>query len=114
MVLPHNEQEILVAGGLNGGNAKSSDIYNVKQDSWRETSGNELSVDRGGSRMVVLEGKVLIFGGTDYTDIVETFDPYSESWSVLPERLQKKRSFPGVTTVPAEVFARLEGGCKGI
>ena len=99
---------ILAAGGWDGHNLRSSEVFSLKTGKWRIVG--DLKEGKRGLQLAVVEGgKVVATGGRvgSWVDSVEMFDVEMEQWSQgLP--LTHRRAYHGVTAVPGSRF-----GCTG-
>jgi len=99
------EDYILAAGGWDGHNLRSSEVFSLKTGKWRIVG--DLKEGKRGLQLAVVEGgKVLATGGRvgSWVDSVEVFDVEMEQWSQgLP--LTHRRAYHGVTAVPGTRFS---------
>ena len=103
---------IQIIGGYNHtllDSIKSVQIYNPGNDTW--TQGTPLPSDRSGLSAVVLDGMIYAVGGNgsseNYpnptTNIVEIYDPSSDSWKTGPA-LPEPRASMAVTVRDGKIF----------
>merc|ERR1719369_1281235 len=83
LVKKDNLTGVVVAGGWDGDNLRSSELYQLHTGVWQDAG--LLNTARQGVKMVVLEDNVLAMGGVDdnYSSLntVEQLDMSTLSWS---------------------------------
>jgi len=108
-VLPN--QNILVLGSNTAQFINSSALYNVEENKW--TSLGDSNYNRDGTSLVKLGNRVFAIGGSG-TDVVEEFIPADNSWIPVDAKPIVPRAYHSTISVPAHLFAHMEGGCVGI
>jgi len=98
---------IIVAGGLNPGNLKTTEMLEVGGTEW--ISSEDLNVARAGHSMAITQGGVMVLGGRTIggADLssVEMFDWSTKTWSLVEPSLNKEKSyFGGAVEIPASLF----------
>ena len=106
-VLPN--EDILVVGSSN--NPYMASLYNVKENTW--TSLGNTTYKRTGTSLVTLGERVFVIGGT-YGDVIEEFIVKDNTWIEVGSKLIINRYQHSTLSVPASLFAHLEGGCEGV
>jgi len=108
-VLPN--QNILVLGSGRAQFSFSSALYNVEENKWTSLGGTNYK--RDGTSLVKLGNRVFAIGGLG-TDVVEEFIPADNSWIPVDAKPIVPRAYHSTISVPAHLFAHMEGGCVGI
>jgi N-acetylneuraminic acid mutarotase len=92
--------KIYIFGGADAGGAliKEVDVYDPVEDSW--TTATDLPTPRMNLSSVVLNGRIYVIGGTfgasgGYLglDIVEAYDPMTDTWSTKKNMNTKRKNF---------------------
>ena len=110
-VLPN--EDILVVGSYNSPYQSSAALYNVKENTW--TSLGNTTYKRAGASIVTLGERVFVTGGFDYFgDVIEEFIVKDNTWVEVGSKLIINRYLHSTLSVPASLFAHLEGGCEGV
>jgi len=109
-VLPN--EDILVVGSENSPYLNSVALYNVAQNKWRSL-GETTYGSRRGTSLVKLGERVFAIGG--FTNVTEEFIVKDNTWLVLDTQLMDNYCrYHTSLSVPASLFAHLEGGCEGV
>ena len=77
---------ILILGGLDGENNRTENVYELLSGSSSWTTKASMPTSRSVTASAVLDGKVWVVGGIDFSwsDKVEIFDPSTNSWTSGP------------------------------
>jgi len=97
--------DVLVAGGWGGSNLKTAQLYNVASNKWSMTG--SMNKERYGAEMVISNGRILIFGGRDSSealDSVEEYHPDNKSWTILGKHMKTPRFCFSAAVVPRSMF----------
>ena len=110
-VLPN--EDILIVGSYNTPYKASAALYNVKENTW--ISLGSTTYEREGASIVTLGERVFVTGGFDYFgDVIEEFIVKDNTWVEVGSKLIINRYLHSTLSVPASLFAHLEGGCEGV
>ena len=69
---------------------------------------------RAGTSLERLGNRVFAFGGSGGPNVIEEFISADNTWITLEAKLTIHRIYHSTLMVPAQMFAHMEGGCKGI
>jgi hypothetical protein len=105
-----SNQNVLVLGSANGTFYNSTALYNVEENKW--TSLENTNNIRFATSLVSLSNRVFAIGGL--TDVVEEFNSEDNTWIPVDAKPMISRYFHSTISVPAHLFAHMEGGCVGI
>jgi hypothetical protein len=108
-VLPN--QNVIVLGSNLAEFYSSSALYNVEENKW--TSLENTNYNRLGTSLLRLGDRIFALGG-DGTDVVEEFISADNIWVPVDAKLIIPRLYHSTISVPARLFAHMEGGCVGI
>ena len=113
-VLPN--EDILVVGSYNSPYKASAALYNVKENTW--TSLGNTTYERRGTSLLTLGERIFVIGGDGSVgrsdDVIEEFIVKDNTWVEVDSKLIISRSYHSTLSVPASLFAHLEGGCEGV
>ena len=104
-------QNVLILGSEIDAFSNSSALYNVEENNW--TSLGNTNYNRVGTSLVRLGNRVFAIGGLG-TDVVEEFDSDDNTWVPVDAKPIFPRYLHSTISVPAHLFAHMEGGCVGI
>ena len=83
------EDQLVVVGGRSGGiNFATNEIYDAKEDRWRQ--GRPMPLAQAGTACVVGKGSMLVFGGEVFTPEAKVFgnvwryDINTDLWCAMP------------------------------
>ena len=91
---------------------QTSATFDISKNVWKTDPGN-LKVPRGGSKLLNVNGRILIFGGIPHTNLVEEYNVKTGTWTMLATKLKEPRQSMAAAAVPANLFYHLHGGCLG-
>ncbi len=106
---PDGSRQLVVTGGYSDGNyVTSTMIYHLELQYWRFGPNLPFTIHYGAS--VPFNDSFLIAGGNSFTqggnvDTIIEFDPFSETWTIRPEKLQTPRDLFAGFTVPESYIA---------
>jgi hypothetical protein len=90
----------------------SAAFYNPNNNSWVKLQ--ETFTNHRGTRLVELGNNILAIGGNS-TGNVEEFLLETNTWKPVDVKLQAKRNgYHSLLSLPAKLFAHLQGGCQGV
>ena len=76
----------------------TSYLYNIQKNKWEEVG--RLSHVRLGGKIVVVDGKVLMLGGSYAPTTVEEYNVESKTWSQIEQRIKQSRGQFDAVVVP--------------
>ena len=88
-------ESFLIAGG---NHPKTSYLYNIQENKWEEVG--KLSLGRLGGEIVVVDGKVLMLGGTGAPTTVDEYDVESKTLSQIEQKIKQTRGQFDAVVVP--------------
>jgi N-acetylneuraminic acid mutarotase len=105
-VLPN--EEILVVGGLNS--PSSTYVYNAIANTWRITANT--TSPQGPTNLLYIGKHLYVLGG--YSKFVEKFNFDTFTWSSFSSvQIWRGNGYAGAIEVPADLFSKQLGNCKG-
>jgi hypothetical protein len=117
VILP-NSYLVLVVSTTPGGDERRSDIYDIKNNTWKVT-GSTVN-PRAGTSLVALGKRVFAIGGNsvpspaNLSATVEEYDIEMGTWSLVNTPLIGARMNFATLSLPAAAFPNLPEGCKGV
>ena len=113
ILLPSNEVLVVASYFTLNGCA----LYSIKNNLWLRLT--DVKYYRRGSSLVNLNGRFFLMGGEDkndnaVTDIVEEFIYETKSWVSYATKPLTRMGYSSAIALPAQLFAYLPVGCKGI
>jgi hypothetical protein len=106
ILLPNNQ--VLRVGPLY--DKKSSALFDIQTHTWEKLA--DSMHDLYFSSLVNLNGNVFMFGVKE--NVVEEFHHENKTWTEIEARTINWHKYTSALALPAEIFAHLPGGCKGI
>lgn len=105
------KEKIYVFGGGGEGfqSLKSTEIYDIEKDVWYQ--GRDIPTTRSGAVAAVLNDKIYVMGGGlklpdgqfEFFNIVEIYDPQTDSWTTGPDMLMP-HDFPASVVVNGCIY----------
>ena len=105
-----NKDIYLIGGNITGNHSTPSNkVYKYNTVTGTLTECADMPTARSGSRAVLLNGKIYVVGGREtdsvYSNVVEIYDPKTDTWDTNVANLNLGRTGLGVEVVNGKIYA---------
>ncbi len=111
ILLPYRD-EVLIVGSEDSPYGSAASVYCITSNTF--TALSNVTVNRGGSKLLQLGCRIFVTDGHGGPTVQE-YLPSTMTWAPISVNLKTfHKGHHGGVTVPASLFANIQGGCTGV